>query len=67
MSKAGDSFLSRLIIVSNRVACPTQQGVRAGGLAVAMHEALDRYERKGIIPYVRRTRERLAALQETPI
>lgn len=34
--------MSRLIIVSNRVACPTQQGVRAGGLAVAMHEALDR-------------------------
>src|SRR6185437_4332306 len=42
MSKAGDSLVSRLIIVSNRVACPTQQGVRAGGLAVAMHEALDR-------------------------
>jgi trehalose 6-phosphate synthase len=34
--------VSRLIIVSNRVACP-QQGVRAGGLAVAMHEALDQY------------------------
>jgi class 3 adenylate cyclase/tetratricopeptide (TPR) repeat protein len=34
--------------------------------AAAWHEALDRYERKGIIPYVRRTRERLSALQETP-
>ncbi len=34
--------------------------------AAAWYEALDRYERKGIIPYVRRTRERLSALQETP-
>ena len=34
--------------------------------AAAWHEALDRYERKGIIPLARRTRERLAALQETP-
>ena len=34
--------------------------------AAAWHEALDRYEGKGIIPYVRRTRERLSALQETP-
>ena len=30
------------------------------------HEALDRYERKGVIPLARRTRERIAALQETP-
>ena len=29
-------------------------------------EALDRYERKQIIPLARRVRERLAALQETP-
>jgi class 3 adenylate cyclase/tetratricopeptide (TPR) repeat protein len=35
--------------------------------AAAWHEALDRYERKGIVPLARRTRERLAALQETPI
>jgi trehalose 6-phosphate synthase len=35
--------VSRLIIVSNRVACPSQKGVRAGGLAVAMNEALDHY------------------------
>ena len=34
--------------------------------AAAWHEALDRYERKGIIPRARSTRERLAALQETP-
>ena len=33
----------------------------------AWHEALDRYERKGIIPLARRTRERLSALQETRI
>jgi hypothetical protein len=33
--------------------------------AAAWHEALDYYERKGIIPLARRTRERLAALQET--
>jgi len=35
--------------------------------AAAWQEALDRYERKGIIPLARRTRERLSALQETPI
>jgi tetratricopeptide (TPR) repeat protein len=35
--------------------------------AAAWREALDRYERKGIIPLARRTRERLAALQETAI
>jgi class 3 adenylate cyclase len=34
--------------------------------ATAWHEALERYERKGIIPLARRTRERLSALQETP-
>ena len=33
--------------------------------AAAWHEALDLYERKGIIPLARRTRERLSALQET--
>jgi tetratricopeptide (TPR) repeat protein len=32
----------------------------------AWREALDRYERKGIIPLARRVRERLAALQEAP-
>ena len=32
----------------------------------AWHEALDRYERKGVIPLARRTRKRIAALQETP-
>jgi AAA ATPase-like protein/adenylate/guanylate cyclase family protein len=31
----------------------------------AWGEALDRYERKGIVPLARRVRERLAALQET--
>jgi class 3 adenylate cyclase/tetratricopeptide (TPR) repeat protein len=35
--------------------------------AAALREALDRYERKQIMPRARRTRERLAALQETPI
>ena len=33
----------------------------------AWHEALDLYERKGIIPLARRTRDRLSALQATPI
>ena len=37
----------------------------SGEAAAAWHEALDRYERKGIIPLAQRTRERLAALQET--
>jgi class 3 adenylate cyclase/tetratricopeptide (TPR) repeat protein len=32
----------------------------------AWEEALDRYERKGILPLARRTRERLSALRETP-
>jgi tetratricopeptide (TPR) repeat protein len=31
----------------------------------ALREALDRYERKGIIPLARRVRERLAAIQPT--
>ena len=35
--------------------------------AAAWHEALARYERKGIIPLARRTRERLSSLQESPI
>ncbi|HEY5693557.1 MAG TPA: hypothetical protein VIR14_03540, partial [Gaiellaceae bacterium] len=35
--------------------------------AATWREALDRYDRKGIIPLARRTRERLSALQETPI
>ena len=29
----------------------------------AWHEALDRYERKGVIPLARRVRERLASLE----
>jgi class 3 adenylate cyclase len=41
--------------------------LQAAGLrdeaAAAWHEALDRYERKGIIPLARRVRERLAYLQ----
>jgi hypothetical protein len=32
----------------------------------AWHEALDRYERKGVIPLARRTHKRIAALHETP-
>jgi hypothetical protein len=32
--------------------------------ATALREALDRYERKQLIPLVRRTRERIAALEE---
>jgi tetratricopeptide (TPR) repeat protein len=34
--------------------------------AAALRDALDRYERKQIIPLVRRTSERIAALDETP-
>jgi tetratricopeptide (TPR) repeat protein len=33
--------------------------------AAVLGEALDRYERKQIIPLARRTRERLSALQES--
>jgi class 3 adenylate cyclase len=39
---------------------------RSEAASAAWHEALDRYERKGIVPLARRTRERLSALQETP-
>ena len=35
--------------------------------AAALREALDRYERKPVIPLARRTRERLAALQPTQV
>jgi hypothetical protein len=37
-----------------------------GEAAAALRESLDNYERKRDIPLARRTRERLAALQETP-
>ncbi|MGH6989299.1 MAG: alpha,alpha-trehalose-phosphate synthase (UDP-forming) [Stellaceae bacterium] len=35
--------MARLVIVSNRVAPPRDRGARAGGLAVAMADALDQY------------------------
>ena len=35
--------------------------------AAALREALERYERKPVIPLARRTRERLAALQPTQV
>lgn len=34
--------MSRLVVVSNRVSLPSERGQRAGGLAVAIREALDR-------------------------
>ena len=40
---------------------------RRNEAVAAWQEALDRYERKGIVPLARRVRERLAVLQETPI
>ena len=40
---------------------------RRDDVVFAWHEALDRYERKGIIPLVRRVRERLAAVRESAI
>ncbi len=53
------------------VYCDLAEVLEAAGrreeAVAAWQEALDRYERKGIIPLARRTRERLAALQETPI
>jgi trehalose 6-phosphate synthase len=36
--------LARLVIVSNRVATPTDRSARAGGLAVAMRDALEHYD-----------------------
>ena len=34
--------MSRLVVVSNRVSLPTERAQRAGGLAVAIREALER-------------------------
>jgi len=39
---------------------------RGDEAAAELREALDRYERKEIIPFARRTRERLAALEAAP-
>ena len=39
----GGSILARLVIVSNRVAHPGAKTERAGGLAVALREALARH------------------------
>lgn len=38
----GGSVLARLVIVSNRVASPKERGAKAGGLAVALREALNK-------------------------
>ncbi|MBL9034519.1 MAG: trehalose-6-phosphate synthase [Rhodospirillaceae bacterium] len=35
--------MSRLVVVSNRVSLPSERAARAGGLAVAIREALDRH------------------------
>jgi tetratricopeptide (TPR) repeat protein len=49
--------------------CDLAEVLEAGGrreeAIEAWHKALDRYERKGIIPLARRVRERLAAIQPT--
>jgi class 3 adenylate cyclase/tetratricopeptide (TPR) repeat protein len=51
--------------------CDLAQVLEAAGrrdeATAAWQDALDRYQRKQIIPLARRVRERLAALQETPI
>ncbi len=39
---------------------------RSDAAIAALHEALDRYERKEILPLARRVRERLTALRERP-
>src|SRR5262249_31058664 len=40
VEELGGSLLARLVIVSNRVASPSEKMARAGGLAVALREAL---------------------------
>ena len=40
ISGAGQCGMSRLVIVSNRVSLPTERGTKAGGLAVALDEAM---------------------------
>ena len=42
LEKLGGSILARLVIVSNRVALPREKLARAGGLAVALRDALAR-------------------------
>jgi hypothetical protein len=47
--------------------CDLPEGLEAAGrreeATVAWREALDRYERKGVVPLARSVRERLGALQ----
>ncbi len=56
------------LVYQAEVRCDLAEVLQAAGrgedAAAALREALDRYERKQIIPLARRVRERIAALQD---
>ena len=65
LSLRGDSLLKQGEALSDLAEVLESAG-RRDESAAALREALDRYERKPVIPLARRTRERLAALQAPP-
>jgi len=66
LSLRGDSLLKQGETLSDLAEVLEAAG-RRDESAAALREALDRYERKPVIPLARRTRERLAALQPTQV
>jgi tetratricopeptide (TPR) repeat protein len=64
LSLRGDSLLKQGETLSDLAEVLEAAG-RGDEAAAALREALDRYERKQVIPLARRARERLAALQPT--
>jgi tetratricopeptide (TPR) repeat protein len=66
LSQRGDSLLKQGEALSDLAEVLEAAG-RRDEAAAALGEALDRYERKPVIPLARRTRERLAAVQPTQV
>ena len=62
----GGSILARLVIVSNRVAHPGAKAERAGGLAVALREALQTFETMGSALWAERARVELDRVDVGP-
>jgi hypothetical protein len=66
LSLRGDSLLKQGETLSD-LAQVLEAAGRRDEAAAALRDALDRYERKPVIPLARRTRKRLAALQPTQV
>ena len=66
LSLRGDSLLKQGEALSDLAEVLEAAG-RRDEAAAALREALNRYERKPVIPLAHRTRERLAALQHTQV